>query len=367
MAFPYNAPPPATLCFFHSHELKGAVNGYWHSSPVAFAAAVCNRNVPLDAFVCMMRRMFDASAEARLAVATEVVCEAARVAAVPPDPCAGDIEVVPHDFCARNAFEDRWMHHVRHAIPARRLASEAARREMESRVSQAAPGERALMRAEFECALLAARSAELAPHDLHSALAIEKARVMLDAVQGDDVILICVCVGLMRNVIFAHQSCESAWPARVRRWVEGMRDLFGPTLARCSRSLLPLMRLPRLATTHNRSADRVAVLPPGYTYLMHAWLHPGDTRRLDAGEQFREEVAFERDNLLVRAWDEELQRIGDASNATILLSRGIVTSDGQRLYDHATHSIARMISADTLDPRATRLRMHAAIADATKE
>lgn len=333
----------APLRFFDSEsDLDQALAGYWDMSPDSFTSAVVDDHTSVEVFEGMLRRMSasNTSAEARLLVATGVVRTVAKLASVlddiPVDDDSNDA-LVEHYQAMRARDEERGVRGRVIAIPTWRLAAMAARAAMERRAA-AVGADGGAIRAEFNRDIAAQLHAYVAGARRRSLSAIEKARVLLRGVTGDNAILICVCTGVMHSIMYQD---DRHWRARVDYWIQGMRRLFGPTLARCSPHLLSRLRTSSLVTVFNDRQSRAGV--PDDLLAVYHWFR----RRLpDTPIYMQGHVQLSRDDDLSREWDDDLRRIANASNSAMLLMRGIHTADGHLLHRDAAHAIATMISPD---------------------
>lgn len=322
------------VLFDSTRELEPAICKQWGLSPSQFRAVVQSRHTSLPVFVDMLYRMTGTSPTARLLVATEVVCAAAELACIAPDSFVDDgtnaavVKGIRAEIAARG--RNYWTGCVTH-VPDWRLAIEAARAAMEGR-ARAAPQEATSIRDEFERGLAAQRRAEAERHRELRLLAVAKAHALLDTVVGDQATQICVASAMRATVPLSWTMDAKQWPGSVRCWISGMRELFGPTLARCSRSLLPRLRVTEFLEAYS----------PDYEYTkMHA-----DTRAVVQWFRSHTPLVYRsfgnsertRYDVTSALWDAELQRAGEASNATALLLRG-----EQPLNADVVHAIATML------------------------
>lgn len=187
-------------------------------------------------------------------------------------------------------------------------------------------------RATFMHELVAARVLELEVYRRRQQLVVAKARVLLDRVVIGKAIEVCVSDGLLaafdQACCHAHQLRHDVNPRSDQaalHWVEGARALFGPMVARLARPLLSRLRLPAVLARRD----------PAHPHTLSAFgTHLSDL------------------------WDRELQTSCNASNAAVLLMRGIHTADGRPLYADVAHAISRVLDPNAAHPR-TMLLMRA--------
>lgn len=353
------------ILFDANTDLTDAITEKWSLSPVAFRDAIRGTG-SLDEFEELARQLHpDAtSAHSRLQVLTLVASEAASLACVLP-PSEVDFNVGLNERYMQTRIDNGA--HIYDPLPAWRGIARGARAAMEETAKAAAsPAEGEAIRAAFALDIQQQLAREQQAVRQRRDLVAAKARVLFSGVSGDDGLHICMCAGLTRGVSALTIRLHTGFPLEFQPaeiyayWIEGMRLLFGPTLARCGRAMLvsglSVRECAAMCNSHSHERDWDHI--PRARSLTYQWFSSRDAYGASSYPYTRVDVTQPHVAALSALWDQELCNHADASNATVLL-QGVHTQDGRPLYDHAIQSISRMLAPDALLPAHWRQTSHA--------